>query len=80
MGEITCDGKKKMYEYMSEFKRIHIVELPNCQSEAGLELYRKELIRFKEKCEELFEVTITEEQIKEAIVLRNKERIELKNL
>jgi hypothetical protein len=42
-------------------------------------LYRNELICFKEKCEELFEVTITEEQIKEAIFLRNRERVALKN-
>lgn len=79
VGETTCDGKKKMYEYMSEFKQVYVVELPNSQSEDGLELYRKELIRFKEKCEELFEVTITEEQIKEAILLRNRERTALKN-
>ena len=28
---------KKMYEMMSEFKPVHIMELPNCPSERGYE-------------------------------------------
>ena len=28
VGETTCDGKKKMYEFMSEFKDVFILELP----------------------------------------------------
>ena len=26
VGETTCDGKKKMYEFLGEFKPIHIME------------------------------------------------------
>ena len=48
VGETTCDGKKKMYEMLAEFKPVHVIELPNCQTEAGIGLYRQELIRFKE--------------------------------
>ena len=29
VGETTCDGKKKMYEYMAEFKPVHVMQLPN---------------------------------------------------
>ena len=29
VGETTCDGKKKMYEYMSDFKDVFVMELPN---------------------------------------------------
>ena len=29
VGETTCDGKKKMYEYMAEFKAVHVMQLPN---------------------------------------------------
>ena len=29
IGETTCDGKKKMYEYMSDFKDVFVMELPN---------------------------------------------------
>ena len=55
VGETTCDGKKKMYEYMSEFKEMFIMELPNTQKEESLKLWKKEIIRFKEYLEEKFE-------------------------
>ncbi|MBQ1270915.1 MAG: 2-hydroxyacyl-CoA dehydratase, partial [Clostridia bacterium] len=29
VGETTCDGKKKMYEMLGEFKNVHTMELPN---------------------------------------------------
>ncbi len=40
IGETTCDGKKKMYEMMAEFKPVHVMELPNSQSERGYEFWR----------------------------------------
>lgn len=80
VGETTCDGKKKMYEYMAEFKPVHIMELPNRQTEDGLQLWKNEIIRFKEKLEEFFDVEITEEQIKEAIRVNNQVRRSLKTL
>ena len=43
VGETTCDGKKKMYELMSDFKEVYVMELPNRQSEDGLELWKKEI-------------------------------------
>ncbi|ACV23621.1 Benzoyl-CoA reductase subunit C [Slackia heliotrinireducens] len=74
VAESTCDGKKKMYELMSEFKPMHIMQLPNTQDEDGFALWKKEVIRFKEKLEDFFGVEITEDQIREAIKLRNEER------
>ena len=71
VGETTCDGKKKMYEMLAEFKPVHVVQLPNSQTEDGYELYRKELIRFKEVLEEKFEVKIAEEAIAKEIKKRN---------
>jgi len=78
VGETTCDGKKKMYEYLSEFKPVHVMELPNSQSEEGLKLWKKEVIRFKEVLEKQFETTISDEDIKKAIKLKNEERKALK--
>ena len=80
VGETTCDGKKKMYEYMAKFKPVFVMELPNRQSEAGLQLWKQEIIRFKEFLEKIFEVEITEEKIKEAIKVNNQVRRSLKNL
>ena len=80
VGETTCDGKKKMYEYMAEFKQVHIMELPNCPTEMGVQMYRQEIIRMKEKLEEFFNVTITEDDIRRGIKVKNAERIALKKL
>ena len=71
VGETTCDGKKKMYEMLAEFKPVYVLELPNRQSEEGIALYRREIIRFKEKLEQQFETTITEEAIRHQIHVRN---------
>ena len=71
VGETTCDGKKKMYELLSSFKPVYVLELPNRQSEDGVAMYRREIIRFKEKLEQQFETTITEEAIRAQIHLRN---------
>ena len=71
VGETTCDGKKKMYEMLADFKPVHVVELPNCQTEDGIQLYKKELLRFKKVLEDKFETTITDKAVLHQIKLRN---------
>lgn len=71
VGESTCDGKKKMYELMAEFKPVHIVQLPNSPTPMGFELYRQELITFKNLLEQTFETTISDDAIREQIHIRN---------
>ena len=78
IGETTCDGKKKMYELMKEFKNVYIMELPNSQREDSLELWTKEIIRFKEYLEKTFNVEITEEKVRHAVHVSNQGRIALK--
>lgn len=78
VGETTCDGKKKMYEYLSDFKPVHVMELPNSQSEAGLKLWKNEVIKLKEILEKMFDVKISEDDIRKAIKIKNDERRALK--
>lgn len=80
IGETTCDGKKKMYELMAEFKPVFVMELPNSQSEKGLEFWRREVIRTKEYFEEFFHVIITDKMIHDAVHLSNEIRRSLKEL
>ena len=80
VGETTCDGKKKMYEYMSEFKDVFLMELPNTQGEQAFKLWKSEMIRFKEYLEKKFDVEITEEQIRNAIKINNQGRRSLRRL
>ncbi len=80
VGETTCDGKKKMYEYMSEFKDVVCMQLPQNQNEDSLALWKKEVIKLKEHLEEKFEVEITDEKLREAAKLNNQVNASLKNL
>lgn len=80
IGETTCDGKKKMYEMLAEFKPVFVMELPNSQSRVSMEFWRREVIRTKEYFEDFFQTIITEEKIKEAIHLGNEIRKSLLRL
>ena len=80
IGETTCDGKKKMYEMLAEFKPVFVMELPNSQSRSSMEFWRSEVIRTKEYFEDFFQTIITEEKIKEAIHLGNEIRKSLLRL
>lgn len=75
VGETTCDGKKKMYEYMAEFKPVHVMQLPNrADDEASHTLWRSEIVRFKALLEQQFGKPISEQALRDAIVLKNRER------
>lgn len=80
VGETTCDGKKKMYEMLAEFKEVYVLNLPNTQSAEALKLWKKEMIRFKEYLEDHFNVVITDEDIREAVRLSNEQRRAMKRL
>lgn len=78
VGETTCDGKKKMYEYMAEFKPVHVMQLPNrADDEASRTLWRREIVRFKALLEQQFCNPISEQALRDAIVLKNRERCAL---
>ena len=75
VGETTCDGKKKMYELLGRLKDVYILQLPQgIDREYTLEMWTKELHRFKGVLEEKFQVAITDERLREASELRNQLR------
>lgn len=81
IGETTCDGKKKMYEYLEDFKPTYVLQLP--QQNQGAEeflLWRNEIQRLRENLEREFNVEITDEKIRSAIRTRNAEATALKDL
>lgn len=81
VGETTCDGKKKMFELMKKLKPVHVMNLPQNQSEpSSLALMYEEMKRLKKALEEALQVTITDEALGEAIHLVNEERKALKRL
>lgn len=80
VGETTCDGKKKMYELMDEFKPVFLMELPNSQSERALDLWVQEVVDLKNFLEEKFETKVTDEKLLETVKLENRIRKAMKNL
>ncbi len=74
VGETTCDGKKKMFEFMGQFKPVHVMQLPHMQeSEAAFELWVGELQRLRTRLEKELQVEITDEAIWKAVDLVNRE-------
>lgn len=74
VGETTCDGKKKMYELMSQFKDVYVMQLPQSQDERGRKFWRESCIELKKKLEEKFGVVITEEGVRQAVHTENNVR------
>lgn len=74
VGETTCDGKKKMFELLNEIKETYVMQLPHSRDAAALVYWRDQVIAFKEKLESFFGVTITEDAIRDAIRMKNRER------
>ena len=75
VGETTCDGKKKMYEYMADFKAVHVMQLPNSATDAASRaLWRTEILRLQQQIEARFGQPISETALREAIRLKNRER------
>ena len=71
IGETTCDGKKKMFELMSEIKNVHVMNLPNSPTESGKQFWRSEVVDTAQAIEECFGRTIEENELKNAIRLGN---------
>lgn len=81
LAETTCDGKKKMYELMGKIKPMHIMNLPQTgQGEDALAIWKDEMVKFKNFLEEKFGVEITDEKLRDAIKLMNRERDVMKRL
>lgn len=74
VGETTCDGKKKMFELLGELKQTYVMQLPHSRSTESLRFWKSEIIAFKEKVEQFFGVTITDEELRKAIHRKNHER------
>ncbi|MDO4501771.1 MAG: double-cubane-cluster-containing anaerobic reductase [Coriobacteriia bacterium] len=72
VGETTCDGKKKMYELLNDLKETYVMQLPQNQDRPwGRAGWRQELELLKEKLEQTYDVTITDEDLRQAARNRN---------
>jgi len=81
VADTTCDGKKKMFELLSAYRPVHVLQLPqNNNTEAALSFWIEEVKRFRLLVEKETDRPITDDQIRDAIKLKNRERRTLKAL
>jgi benzoyl-CoA reductase/2-hydroxyglutaryl-CoA dehydratase subunit BcrC/BadD/HgdB len=75
VAETTCDGKKKMFELMGASKPMYVLELPQKADDPdALEHWTSEVRKLKEHLAQRFRASITDEKLREAIRLMNRER------
>jgi len=75
VGETTCDGKKKMFEYLGAIAPVHVMRLPHANSrKEDFANWRQEIVYLKERIEQEFGTDITEENLQDAIAEKNEER------
>lgn len=80
IADSTCDGKKKMYEFLGERKPLMLLQLPQRQDERALAYWEDELRLYVKRLEEDFNVEITEEKLRQAILFMNRKRRALKSV
>jgi len=74
VAETTCDGKKKIYELLQRIKNVHIMNLPQVQeSLASLSLWDSEIQRLKSAIEQQVKHSLSDDAIRQAIHLVNRE-------
>jgi benzoyl-CoA reductase/2-hydroxyglutaryl-CoA dehydratase subunit BcrC/BadD/HgdB len=80
VGETTCDGKKKAYEIFADYAPVYVMEIPQMKNACDRDLWKIEVMRFKNKIEEVTGKMITAEKLKAAIKLVNDRRRVLQRL
>lgn len=80
VGETTCDGKKKAYEILNDYKETYVMEIPHMKTERDRTLWKGEVLQFKEKLEEITGRKVTEENLRKGIDIVNGKRKALQRL
>jgi benzoyl-CoA reductase/2-hydroxyglutaryl-CoA dehydratase subunit BcrC/BadD/HgdB len=81
IGETTCDGKKKMFEFMTKLKPLHLMHLPYTSGyPATLEFWYAEILRLKTFLEDQTGVPIRADDVAYQINLQNQVRLSFQRL
>ena len=74
IGENTCDGKKKAYEWFATEKPMYVVDVPHVRTDETKQTWRNEIHRLADRLEQETGQKITPESLHEGIVLANNKR------
>lgn len=74
VGETTCDGKKKAYEFFAQEAPTYVMDMPQMKRERDIAKWADEIHDFKNTVEEFTGNEVTAESLADAIVLINNKR------
>lgn len=80
VADTTCDGKKKMYELLADYKPVMLLQLPQIQDGDARAYWRGQYAGLVARFEKDFGVSITEAKLHDAIRLANRLRLALKEV
>ncbi len=80
VGETTCDGKKKMFEILARYQPVYVMEVPNKKTPLSRELWKGEVVAFKDVIEKLTGNEVTAAGLSQATRLVNERRRALQRL
>jgi benzoyl-CoA reductase/2-hydroxyglutaryl-CoA dehydratase subunit BcrC/BadD/HgdB len=80
VGETTCDGKKKAYEILNDYKETYVMEIPQMKTERDQVLWKGEILQLKERLEEVTGRKINLENLRQGIKIANDKRRALQRL
>jgi benzoyl-CoA reductase/2-hydroxyglutaryl-CoA dehydratase subunit BcrC/BadD/HgdB len=80
VGETTCDGKKKAYEILNDFKETYVMEIPQMKTERDRTLWKGEILQFKDRVEEVTGRKVTSKNLRQGIKIANEKRRALQRL
>lgn len=75
VGETTCDGKKKMFEFLGQSRDVHVMQLPyDNRREGAFAFWQGEVAALRDRLEGLAGRKIADRNLREAICLLNRRR------
>ena len=80
VGENTCDGKKKGYEFFATQKPMYIMDVPHVRTDETKQMWRNEVHRLAERIEQETGQKITADSLRRAIKETNDKRRALQRL
>ncbi len=81
LADLTCDGKKKMFELLARLKPVHLLHLPQGSiGEDRLAQWHGELVKVRDLLQDICGRRISDEALREQITLYNEMRRVLQSL
>lgn len=80
VADTTCDGKKKMFELLNNYKPVFLLQLPQVQDGDARAYWRGQFAKLREHMREQFQAPMTDDDLRAAIVLSNRLRVALKDV